>query len=421
MIFQCKNNITWDTWMYYYDKKFYLYYLITNHSGGEGFGVAVSDDGIHYKDYGTCITASSEMVIYLGTGAVWQSPNFAQDKTFICNYSEWRREESTGKHYQNIFFATSKDLIHWEKAPADTAFRIDETQYVRYHEDGGRWDCIYPNRTAFGYEGFYTATPKAYAGVGYAVSQDGLHWTAKRPPAFRLDGYPDIQQGIEAGAVCLYGGKYYMLMGTYMYSYGMSVMVADSADGVYTPQKKNFSLLSNKSFMHAYFMRIVDVNGEKYVNHHVLLREANEHGRNTTLAAPLKAMEFDGEGILRLKWAPLNEGLKGEPIGAFDFDGGFVAEFTADGNTEIQWRTKDETVTFAFDFDRCALTVCENGALAEDICKDIRVRNKRVRILYRKTLAEVYVDDYFVACYTFKQDVQSIENIRNATIWRITV
>ena len=36
MIFQCKDNITWDTWMYFYENKYYLYYLITNNSGGKG-------------------------------------------------------------------------------------------------------------------------------------------------------------------------------------------------------------------------------------------------------------------------------------------------------------------------------------------------------------------------------------------------
>ena len=270
MIFECKNHVTWDTWMYFRDNKYYLYYLITDRSGGEGFGVAVSEDGIHYEDRGTCITASDKMVIYLGTGAVWESPDFEKDKTFICNYSEWRRDESAGKHYQNIFFATSKDLIHWEKTGEDGVFPVDERYYVRCDEDGGRWDCIYPNRTAEGYEGFFTATPKEYIGCGYAVSEDGLRWTAKKPPKFSLDGHDDIRQGVEAGAVCVYGGKYYMLMGTYLYRYGMSVMVSDSPDGIYRPQKKNFSLLSNRSFMHAYFMRIADVNGKKYVNHHVL-------------------------------------------------------------------------------------------------------------------------------------------------------
>lgn len=163
MIFQCKDNITWDTWMYFYENKYYLYYLITNNSGGEGFGVAVSDDGVHYTDCGQCIAASDKMVIYLGTGAVWKSPAFEKDGTFICNYSEWREEEGTGKRYQNIFFATSKDLIHWEKAGEDLVFPVDENYYVRYEEDGGRWDCIYPHRTKEGYEGFFTAAPKEYA------------------------------------------------------------------------------------------------------------------------------------------------------------------------------------------------------------------------------------------------------------------
>lgn len=421
MIFECKNHVTWDTWMYFRDNKYYLYYLITDRSGGEGFGVAVSEDGIHYEDRGTCITASDKMVIYLGTGAVWESPDFKKDKTFICNYSEWRRDESAGKHYQNIFFATSKDLIHWEKTGEDGVFPVDERYYVRCDEDGGRWDCIYPNRTAEGYEGFFTATPKEYIGCGYAVSEDGLRWTAKKPPKFSLDGHDDIRQGVEAGAVCVYGGKYYMLMGTYLYRYGMSVMVSDSPDGIYRPQKKNFSLLSNRSFMHAYFMRIADVNGKKYVNHHVLLRETNEFGRNTTLAAPLKEIDFDEEGILRLRWAALNEGLKGEEISDFDFENGFVAEYESAKADEISFKTDKETVTLRFGFDDCSLKIFENGVLAEDICKDVCAAGRRVRILYRNTLMEVYADDYFVTCYTFKDGVRTIENQNGQKIWRINL
>lgn len=415
MIFQCKNNITWDTWIYFYENKYYLYYLITNNSGGEGFGVAVSDDGVHYTDCGQCIAASDKMVIYLGTGAVWKSPAFGKDGTFICNYSNGCEEEGTGKRYQNIFFATSKDLIHWEKAGEDLVFPVDENYYVRYEEDGGRWDCIYPHRTKEGYEGFFTAAPKEYAGCGYAVSRDGLRWTAQKPPKFSFGGR-DIRDGIEAGAVCVHNGKYYMLMGTYLYPYGMSVMVSERANGEYKPQKKNFALLSNQSFMHAYFMRIVDVNGEKYVNHHVLLRETNEFGRNTTMAAPLKAIEFDKEDILRLKWAALNETMKGEKISDYDLENGFVLEYLAD---DIAFQTETEEVRFHFDFASCGLRICENGVVAEDVCKEICVPDKQVRILYRNTLCEVYLDDYFVGCYTFKGKVKAVETKNESTIWRI--
>ena len=207
-----------------------------------------------------------------------------------------------------------------------------------------------------------------------------------------------------------------MLMGTYLYPYGMSVMVSERANGEYKPQKKNFALLSNQSFMHAYFMRIVDVNGEKYVNHHVLLRETNEFGRNTTMAAPLKAIEFDKEDILRLKWAALNETMKGEKISDYDLENGFVLEYRAD---DVAFHTETEEVRFRFDFASCGLRICENGVVAEDVCKEICVPDKQVRILYRNTLCEVYLDDYFVGCYTFKGKVKAVETKNESTIWRI--
>ena len=421
MIFQCKNHITWDTWMFYYENTYYLYYLITDYSGGEGFGVAVSEDGVHYTDRGTCISASDQMVIYLGTGAVWKSPFFENDKTFICNYSEWREDHSTGKRFQNIYFAVSKDLINWKKMGDSEAFPVDESRYVRYEEDGGRWDCIFANRTVHGYEGFFTATPKQYLGCGYAVSRDGLHWQAQRPPEFSLQGREDIRQCVEAGAVCVHNGKYYMLMGTYLYRYGMSVIVSDRPNGIYVPQKKNFSLLSNNSFMHAYFMRIVEVNGKKYVNHHVLLRQTNEYGRNITLAAPLKSIDFDDEGILRLKWTSINEKLKGEKISDFDLQQGFVLEYESVRGEEIVFQTESGIVTLRFRFEDCGLQIFEDGVLAEEVCKEIHTMKKFVRILYRETLLEAYFDDYFLTCYTFKGKISAVMNKNEQDIWRISL
>jgi hypothetical protein len=35
-----------DTWAYYHQGTYYLYYLITEDSPGEGFGVATSEDGV---------------------------------------------------------------------------------------------------------------------------------------------------------------------------------------------------------------------------------------------------------------------------------------------------------------------------------------------------------------------------------------
>ncbi len=419
MIFSCKDHVTWDTWMYFYGGKYYLYYLITDRSGGEGFGVAVSEDGIRYRDLGTAVTASEKMVIYLGTGAVWQSTDFPRDKTFICNYSEWRKDEETGENYQSIFFATSKDLIRWQKTGEQDVFCVDTDKYLRFEKEGGRWDCIYPHRTAEGYEGFFTATPKEYLGCGYAVSRDGLHWQAKKPPRFCTEG-TGISECVEAGAVCVHGGRYYMLMGTYTHRNGMSVMVSDVPNGEYRPQAKNFALLSNNTFMHAYFMRIFEAHGKLYVNHHVLLRQANEYGRNTTFAAPLKEIDFDEEGILRLKWAALNEGLKGEEKEGFCFEEGFVLECTPEENA-LLFETEAGEVRFVFSPADSGLKIYEGGALAEEVKKDIPARKGRVRILYRDTLLEAYLDDWFLTCYTFKGKVTGIENADKRQIWRLNV
>lgn len=40
----------WDTWAFQENGTFYAYYLITEHSPGEGFGVATSSDGQHWCD-----------------------------------------------------------------------------------------------------------------------------------------------------------------------------------------------------------------------------------------------------------------------------------------------------------------------------------------------------------------------------------
>jgi hypothetical protein len=59
----------WDTWIYFHEGIFYLYYLITENSPGEGFGVATSPDGVTWTDCGWALKASEKMEIFLGTGA----------------------------------------------------------------------------------------------------------------------------------------------------------------------------------------------------------------------------------------------------------------------------------------------------------------------------------------------------------------
>ena len=412
MIFTSEKYITWDTWVYYYNGTYYAYYLITDRSPGEGFGVAISTDGVHFTDMGKCLSASDKMVFYLGTGAVWKSSRFDKYHTFICNYSEWRKDES-GANVQNIFFAYSEDLINWRKYDESCVFAVDEKYYKKYELEGGRWDCVFPYIENGRYNGLFTATPKEYYGCGYAVSEDGVKWCAKKPPEFVISD-KGITEGIELGAVCKYGEKYYLLIGTYVNKYGIAVLTGDTVNGKYVPQEKNFSLLSNRSFRHAYFMRFFEKDDELLVNHHCISRKENEYARPFTALSPFKKVVFDDEGILRLKWYEANVRLKGKKTDV-PYKHGFIAEgilckFTlfSDDGTETE---------FVTDLKNGTVSVYENGTLTERICKDIEFPAGKIRLLQRDGYVELYIDDWFVTCYTLKGDFSSFRSEGKATFY----
>ena len=67
------------------NETYYAYYLITEHSPGEGFGVATSSDGQHWTDHGYVWHGPSWVNHrwWEGTGAVWRAADF--NKTgFFC-------------------------------------------------------------------------------------------------------------------------------------------------------------------------------------------------------------------------------------------------------------------------------------------------------------------------------------------------
>ena len=141
---------TWDTSMYYHEGIYYLYYLTSEQAPGDGFGLATSEDGIKWHDYGRVLGPSDKMVRYLGAGSVWKDADFTETGRFLCNYSEWRVDGNN--QVQNILFAWSEDLMHWHKFGDDFVFEIDERFYEKVKEDARgpwewpRWDgiCVMP-------------------------------------------------------------------------------------------------------------------------------------------------------------------------------------------------------------------------------------------------------------------------------------
>ena len=331
MIF--RSNIVkahWDTWCYFHEDTYYLYYLITETSPGEGFGVAASNDGLNWEDHGWAIRASDRMVHFLGTGSVWPDP--CTPGRFLCNYSEHRLDE-TGKQRQCILFAWSNDLITWYTFGDEHIFWIDERYYERY----GRWDCIYAiPRSEGGFFGTWTATPRGRAdhngGIGFGVSDNGVHWQAL-PPASII---PDAD---ESGAMISMDGRIHAMFGRFGIESepGMHAYRADSINGPFHLAEKNSLLLYA---WHTYFSRFFNTPDGVLVNHHAMDGRKLENGRPVTYLAPFKKFTVDTDGIQRWMWWPGNEKLKGTqviPTEWSNFQQGIVIEGYLEFNENKDW------------------------------------------------------------------------------------
>ena len=168
MIYKPTGNL-FDTWVIYNEGTFFLYYLVTtSHLMSDGIGLATSVDGVHWQEHGSVIRAGEKSINWIGSGMVWKSPEYQKNGKWICNYSEWRKDDD-GKTVQVILFAESTDLYHWEKRE-DIEFRIDERWYDRDINDCGRWDCINVlpagEDETDGYFGYWSANQPSGRAIG---------------------------------------------------------------------------------------------------------------------------------------------------------------------------------------------------------------------------------------------------------------
>ena len=309
----------WDTWACYHEGKYYLFYVAGPPGKNDprippgylkewnSFELATSDDGVHWKQYGT--VARCRKNTSMGSGHIWKSPNFARDRTWIMNYSEFFGEgEDYWSHVphfcgQDILFLTSTDLLHWTKV--DDAFRFGVDG--RWYKEKGRWDSMdvlpRPDGSLYAY---FTAEPvpeklnyKACYAVGFAQSADGLKWEALAPLPGETHG--------ELGGIEKIESRYYMTVGA------GEIFVADKPEGPFLRQKKNPNLLADSA---AYYSRFFHTAPGGPLVHSFYMQ-------GVSYSAPFKAVDIDAEGILRLTWWKGNDKLKEREVSA-----SFAAEST---------------------------------------------------------------------------------------------
>lgn len=416
MIFRSdKVSAQWDTWCFYHDGIYYLYYLITECSGGEGFGVATSSDGVHWNDHGWAIRASDQMLTFLGTGSVWPDP--VNEGRFLCNYSEHRMDGD--KQRQCILFAWSDDLINWHKFGDNYIFWIDEDHYERY----GRWDCIFAiPRSEGGYWGTWTASPKGGTyddgGIGIGFSEDGLNWQALPAPEI-------IPPANESGAMLEIDDKIHTMFGRFKGESGMNAYVADSLEGPFRQSEKNNHLLKA---WHTYFSRFFETPAGTLINHHSMNGEHNESKRSRTFVAPFKKLSIDADGTQRWLWWSGNEVLKGNEVTQndnVDFQQGIVIE----GNlgsapwSEIKLAVDDSIVTIQLTAQG-EMTIKKDDTEIQTADRQFANCAKgNFRLLARQGMLEIYLDDMFMECCSLDYaDAKTIHcNIKDETFqaWRM--
>ena len=387
----------WDDWLYWHDGSYYMYYIAGPFSRWDAHEIAVSQDGVHWDYQGTAVKPRPGTA-WIGTGHVWRSPTAERKDRWILNYSEWVGDK------QDIMFATSTDLLHWTKADERLRFVQDR----RWYKEKGRWDCIDAVRGDDGWwYGYFTAdpdpakVPQPHCGFGFARSQDGLRWEALPPVSGDLNG--------EFGGIQKIGDRYYITI-----SEGR-VGVGNSPRGPFWMQKKNRSVLGGDT----YFPRFFHTAPKGPLLNHF-------YTAGPIYAAPLKALDLDHDGILRLVWWPGNEKLKSArlpvtlrpPAGHIQWlDGNLDVNQTIviEGTARLPEPVSDAE-------DLCGLVIDQGNATAECVSFErtqtrygelqldsqpmkMTVRQtanrdldfgprQRFRVLLNRDMMEVYVNDY---------------------------
>ena len=435
-----QSGSMWDTWLYYHQGNYYLYYLASStRKVWDNISMARSTDGVHWAEMGPVLSKGE--AVWMGTGSIWKSADFKRDGKFYMNFSE----QKEGKP-QTISFAESKDLVHWNKLGKEHEFVQDE----RWYKPEGRWDCIWTiPRPGGGYYGYWTATPKAETGglFGFGESIDGITWKALAPPKVSLEG---VDNG-EVGAVARIGSKYYMMFGTG--GFRMVTLIAEKPEGPFVASEKNLTLMAG----HTYFSRFFHAPGGLLVDHQSF-DESDIFGE--IYFGTLKEAEVDAEGTLRLAWWTGNEKLKGEALKIkmpsqdsitlpkismlqqeLDVKSGIVME----GQLRLPALKESQPIGLYIAESNKSGTgiliyakgITELGKMESDgsgfstVNKVDRERTfgktAHFRLLLKGRLLEFYLDDLLIQCYTLKQDATGrvgliwdspVATIYNIKAWR---
>ena len=182
-----------DDTIIYHEGKFYLFamYHKENSDKFNNVWLAISDDGVNFKDYG-CVVEDFPSFI-------WAMRVYKIENGFMMNSGSF----DSGGNQSVLKFWYSKDLINWEYKPELDLFSpVIEGENMRL-------DCaniLSENGKFYGY---------ATGQFGFITSDDGMHWKAEKQ---RINYYPfpeynTVLGGFEIADFIKFEDKYYLFCG----------------------------------------------------------------------------------------------------------------------------------------------------------------------------------------------------------------
>ncbi|MHB0859062.1 MAG: glycoside hydrolase family protein [Anaerolineae bacterium] len=319
MLYRPSEHSMWDTWIYPHGDKFYLFYLQRRVNSRhevpwywDSFGLAVSEDLLHWREIGTILEQSPVADDWMGTGRTWQVGD-----RFLINYSE------ISQGAQRIRFAESPDLVHWTKLDTSYDLQPDPRWYVtnpqEQPEPWVHWDCLNPvPLDGGGWTGFVSSHSKAHpvgcrAVVGQALSVDGMHWYPAPPASNHSASVAEVSGTAQFGprhyvfvSISERMGPRYDRFSNGRQGSGMWYWCSDRADGPYVPPEHDHLLQGARSdYLSAYFGTAFRLADRWLWSHHW------GDGEGRLWLAPLKELVESEPWHLALRYWPGNDGLNG--------------------------------------------------------------------------------------------------------------
>jgi len=188
------------------------------------FGHAVSKDLLHWKLLEPALKVSPPG--RLDSGHIYAPCVIEWDGVYYMLYAGLIEE----RYGIRIFLATSRDLFHWEKHPANPVFQSDPS-WAAYRPKGfkdgpaGPAGCRDPYVIRHPEHGFILyfaehmkadpqrpAKPWEYAAIGAATSKDLVHWQDRGPVLIRARNTPERSRPVSPESPCVihHNNRYYL-------------------------------------------------------------------------------------------------------------------------------------------------------------------------------------------------------------------